>query len=184
VNRVVALGCASLLLGGCVRRPLAVDRGEVFDHLPELRTSRKARVELEAGGTTTLRFDQTVEAERPTRLLFGLVKGTDVDRTTVEALIENCPDVAPFREDTFRRDPPCRLQEVDRIVAGYRRAPDWHLIRLLTAVTLGASGLSLIGGTAYCAVTCEEDLAWEPGLALVGVGVGLAGLSVLIAPRD
>jgi hypothetical protein len=42
----------------------------------------------------------------------------------------------------------------------------------------------VLGGTAYCAITCEEDLGWDRGVTYVGIGVGLAALSVLIVPKD
>ena len=172
------------LLVGCVTRPLAVSRGEVFAHVGELRERGEARVELEAGGTTTLRMDQEVRVETDTHRLWGLIEGTDVARTTVAGLVESCPDVAPFREDRFRRDPPCRLQDIDRVIAGSRRVTDWHRVREITAVALGSTGLFTLAGTAYCVVACEEDLGWETGLSLVGLGAGLAALSILIVPKD
>ena len=184
MNRALALGCASALLAGCVSRPLRVSRGEVFAHVPQLRASGEARVELESGGATTLRMRQAVEVETKTSWLWGLVEGTRVARLTVDSLIENCPDVAPFREDTYRRDPPCRLQDVDRVVAGTERVTDWRLIRGVTAALLGTTSLMILGGTAYCAIACEEDLGWDRGVTWVGIGAGLAALSVLIVPKD
>src|SRR5688572_19304749 len=100
VNRHIALGCACALLAGCVSRPRQVSRGEVFAHVPELRASGRARVELEAGGATTLAMTQRVDVEAKTSWLWGLVDGTRVSQLTVATLIENCPDVAPFREDS------------------------------------------------------------------------------------
>ncbi|HET6613183.1 MAG TPA: hypothetical protein VFG83_14395, partial [Kofleriaceae bacterium] len=59
--------------------------------------------------------------------LFGLVCDDNKRTVTIAQLIENCPDVAPFREDTYRPDPPCLLLSTtsEKIEVESHLRPNW-----------------------------------------------------------
>ena len=93
---------AVVLLTACSTVHVTVAPRELLHHVVDLRTHGEAEVDVSPSGTEDVEIDQIVT----------IGAGTNARKSSVKDLIANCPDIAPFAGDTFRRDPPCLLLDI------------------------------------------------------------------------
>ena len=118
---------------------------------------------------------------RGKRTLLGFGPRKSKTRTlSVEQLIDECPDHAPFAGDKFRRAKgDCLLLASDRsLVVDRVRRPDWGKIGPILGTSLYASALV---GSAACAEACDgstQKIA-NVSLAALSIPILISGIYVL-----
>jgi len=143
-------------LGGCVRQKYVVTPRSIHEQVSTLRAKGTATVKTEPSGTARISADTVFEVRFPSKASKWIrwAMRDRFERFPISELIANCSDVPPFREDKFRRNPPCLLQETSSRgwVVDSRLRPDWEKWKIAGVTTLGAG---LMGGMGYCASKCD-----------------------------
>jgi len=144
---IVGATLLALLSSSCIRQTVTFAPRDLFRSIPELRNDGRARVEVSPNGSHELTRDQVLEVGFESCRAFGLFCSDEKRILTVDQLIANCPVVPPFREDRFRRQPPCLLLETssEAIPVDTRLRPNWEIWKVVG----GATAAMLVIGVAF-----------------------------------
>ncbi|HTE52276.1 MAG TPA: hypothetical protein VK698_15595 [Kofleriaceae bacterium] len=132
-----------------------------------VQTTAGRRIDLPADRIVSATFPATLAARLPAAGLAGPGQEQVTARLTIAELIANCPDVPPFAEDPYRRDPPCLLQatQTPAWIVERERVVDWGTVG---DWTVGTASLTAAVGLGVCALACDEPWDRVAGLSLVG----------------
>jgi hypothetical protein len=151
---MAAAALLAALGASCTRQAVTIEPRYVFRGVPELRSTGTTALDVSPDGTHEFRTDDVLEVAFRKCEAFGLLCRDEPKKLTVAQLIENCPDVAPFREDSYRRDRPCALLDTSSkaITVDTRLRPDWDIYKVIGGALLVALVLGVVVGyVAECA---------------------------------
>lgn len=146
--RLTAFVVVLALTSACTRQRVTVPPRGLFRAIPELRSSGRATIEVAPSGTHELARTDVLEAAFDSCTVLGLACERSNKQLTVDQLIANCPDVAPFAGDHFRREPPCLLLETTshQLQVDSRIRPDWQVWKIIGTALLASLVIGVVIG--------------------------------------
>jgi hypothetical protein len=138
----------ALVSGACTRQRVTVTPRGLFRAIPELRSSGRATIEVSPSGTHELASTDVYDVRFSSCAVFGFACEGSTTRLTVASLIANCPDIAPFANDPFRREPPCLLLETTtrEIQVDSRIRPNWEVWKIIGGALLASLVIGVVIG--------------------------------------
>lgn len=148
MRSLIAFVVVVALASACTRQRVTVPPRGLFRAIPELRSSGRATIDVSPSGTHELAKTDVLEAAFDSCTVLGLACERSSRQLTVDQLIANCPDVAPFAGDTFRRQPPCLLLETTsgELQLDSRIRPDWEVWKIIGTALLASFVIGVVIG--------------------------------------